>query len=182
LLSEKSVRRSFLNVAVKHTKVARAQPYIAPTWSWASLDGPIWIQHSGKLDKHETVLIKILDSTVETGLDPTGAVFSGKLSIRAPAPRSSLNGNRLSGPYFRFHNPDVVVRTSWDEINSVPCNIVYLLVVTTRVALTLSRRTPHKLFGDSHWTMHGIVLRNSEIGVRQCLPVGKFTVTFWPLS
>lgn len=155
----------------------RAQPYRAPTWTWASLDGPIWTPSCP--DSHESVLIEIVDSMVETGLNPTGAVSGGKLIIRAPARISVPIHDEISQPHFLLCNPRVLISVSWDEVDSVSCDVEHCLVVTTVDARCVDflRRERHKLYGNSTWYIHGIVLISSG-EAEQFLRVGAFSLFF----
>ncbi len=155
----------------------RAHPYRAPTWTWASLEGRIGPQYSN--DKHESILVEIIDSMVETGLDSTGAVSSGILIIRAPAQISIPINDEISRPYFEFHNPRIRISVSWDEVDSVSYDVEHSLVVTTVDATCVDflRRERHILYGNTRWYIHGIVLRSSG-EAKQFLRVGAFSLCF----
>jgi hypothetical protein len=69
----------------------RISPYVAPTWSWASLDAVI---DYGVYSLY-AIFIKILETHIELATsDPTGQVLSGFL--------------RLTGPLFSLRIPDPV--------------------------------------------------------------------------
>jgi hypothetical protein len=60
---------------------SRPSIYIAPTWSWLSSQGQIYCTHI-HLNRKSRPLCEILEAeTVPVGLDETGAVLSGKITL-----------------------------------------------------------------------------------------------------
>lgn len=65
-------------------RASREGPYIAPSWSWASVNAPIWwlIQLPG--DK-TVQLVTIEEIVVDSGRDPFGRVSSGSIRLKGRA-------------------------------------------------------------------------------------------------
>ncbi|KAH8799041.1 heterokaryon incompatibility protein-domain-containing protein [Xylogone sp. PMI_703] len=70
------------NESLKNYEPRRAINYRAPSWSWASIDGPVgfWYIYSGNKDRY---MIEILSSTTTPEKDPLGPVIAGALILRA---------------------------------------------------------------------------------------------------
>jgi hypothetical protein len=96
----------------------RAKPYIAPTWSWASLrrrtqcsttTHQTYITYPLELDSnfpHEPlILAKVRETHIDPlGIDHTGAVRNGHLVLEAPLIEFSLDWKRPTGtPLAVFH-------------------------------------------------------------------------------
>ena len=65
----------------------RPRKYIAPTWSWASVHGPIIIGGCGNLDDRrapEYTGILSCETTLENDALRTGKVVNGVLKVRGP--------------------------------------------------------------------------------------------------
>ncbi|KAM7206050.1 HET domain containing protein [Naviculisporaceae sp. PSN 640] len=56
--------------------------YIAPTWSWASLNGPVWIRNSLWSNSQFIPVATVLDIKLEPIDDAFGPVKSGKLTLQ----------------------------------------------------------------------------------------------------
>jgi hypothetical protein len=62
-------------------RACRPSKYRAPSWSWASTEGPFHFITSGQLSGD---LIQVIDAKVcPAGIDPTGTVISGYLKLKA---------------------------------------------------------------------------------------------------
>lgn len=85
-----------LDWRVREPRPDRTSSCRAPSWSWASVDGPLkpWIAGAGA--KH---LVKLLDVKVTPrGSDPTGAILSGSVTLQGivtTAQKARLLGNGL---------------------------------------------------------------------------------------
>jgi hypothetical protein len=90
-------------------KIRRPQPYRAPSWSWASIDGPIhWYSRDTPLNSDHvwTSCISILKVFIEPlGLDPFGEVKSALLRIQC---RPLLIGRLAFGSRPR-HQPKILI-------------------------------------------------------------------------
>jgi len=64
-------------------KTLRAPQYRAPTWSWASMDGPVEISFETNSQGKGEVLADILSARTASRYDDFGAVTSGSLLIRS---------------------------------------------------------------------------------------------------
>ncbi|KAJ6493053.1 HET-domain-containing protein [Mycena sanguinolenta] len=71
----------------------RPAEYRAPSWSWASVDGPV---HAAKLHRPEAPLYEVKDSGVTLISDklPFGGVAAGYLAIRAPLLQATWHSDR----------------------------------------------------------------------------------------
>jgi hypothetical protein len=65
-------------------RASREGPYIAPSWSWASVNAPIsWLIH---MPNDKTVqLVTIEEIVVDSGRDPFGRVSSGSIRLKGRA-------------------------------------------------------------------------------------------------
>lgn len=88
---------------VSSCNVPRPLDYRAPSWSWASVDGPVSFQSTGQLACHEARVIEC-STTCESMSAPFGAVRDGWLVIEGPMVRgryqSSSNKREDLLPYF----------------------------------------------------------------------------------
>lgn len=95
----------------------RSPTYRAPTWSWASIDGPVisnfnWSDVGGEGERQRSrEMAKILDVTTVTKDDPFDSVSSGELHISGPLLKVTLDPD-LTPPKTLFE--DVPDKTSHD--------------------------------------------------------------------
>jgi hypothetical protein len=77
----------------------RPPTYCAPSWSWASLDGPIRVRYFSEADHNRLeTLIDIIECTVETATDDTfGVVTGGSLLVSGLLATVRLCPGRGSG-------------------------------------------------------------------------------------
>lgn len=74
-----------------------AEPYRAPTWSWASLDGEVFMG-SGHLKAEDVVHAAVVSAYTTTSIDLFGAVSAGAIDICAPLLRVQLGpGENVHG-------------------------------------------------------------------------------------
>ena len=70
---------------------SRATPYRAPTWSWASVEGPIGWEGSPEIDTEREPVSRILHASCDlAGPDTTGAVVGGRVILSALAIRVTV--------------------------------------------------------------------------------------------
>ncbi|MCJ1245679.1 hypothetical protein MMC30_002883 [Trapelia coarctata] len=79
--------------AVRRTPNRATAVYRGPTWSWASIDGPI--SHPMRPDPDEELHLQVHMHVIEAvctpaGLDPTGAVKDGWLKVKCPVLRAKI--------------------------------------------------------------------------------------------
>jgi Heterokaryon incompatibility protein (HET) len=155
----------------------QAQQYRAPTWTWASIDGPIWFQTI--TDRHESVLVDVLHCKVETGLDPTGVVHGGQLTIRAPARMFTSINDGIMIRDFAFYDTKIHTKVCWDDIDTVLWDKEHSLVVTkvNATCIDFLHKGTHELNGPSDWLICGIVLTSSGEASKS-IRVGSFDVSF----
>ncbi|KAI0630026.1 heterokaryon incompatibility protein-domain-containing protein [Trametes polyzona] len=63
---------------------SRPEQYRAPSWSWASLDGPIYWNNDLRKHGREVATVVECTVTVEDEREPLGRVTDGRLVLRAP--------------------------------------------------------------------------------------------------
>ena len=96
-LWKETLRRSLLWQSSHDGKGVRPATYVAPTWSWLSLRGPILHRSSTQNDKLP-IHIEIVDAeTTLASLDPTGPVLGGKITLRGRVREARLKGRDLWG-------------------------------------------------------------------------------------
>ena len=90
-------RESLCRWLMWHTETyikSRPLIYLAPTWSWLSLRGPILFVHS-RFDS-DSSRIKILDAvTILVGPDTTGPVSAGKITLCGQVKEVQRRGNEI---------------------------------------------------------------------------------------
>lgn len=65
--------------------------YLAPSWSWASLGGPVtWSSYNASSSLKTYVEVKGAETIVKTTLNPYGNVISGSITLRGPAFRGFI--------------------------------------------------------------------------------------------
>ena len=73
------------------SKVIRPTKYQAPSWSWASINGPIQVS-GGEQYNPDEYIAKVVNSDVElAGEDPFGQVISGRLQVQGCLATATLN-------------------------------------------------------------------------------------------
>lgn len=150
------------------------QSYRAPSWSWASVDGPVdydlcLIENSGDLDEAEVVDT----DSVPCGLDPFGQVSSGFLKLhgmirqitRLVIDRYHSAGDAFSGED-NLGRVYVDQKKRWEELEEVqyPCSLflikngIGLLLVPSKNSSTTYRR-----IGVFHGRKLAMPLENWEV-------------------
>ena len=74
------------------------QTHYIPTWSWASVPGPVVYPTRGELDPNQPTARVVQAECTLAGLDPTGAVAGGKLTIAGPLIEVTLEYDPTENP------------------------------------------------------------------------------------
>ena len=75
--------KKFSENHIKVTKGTHSSQYIAPSWSWASFDGPIWdLNRAYDVWDHPCVYVNILEAKTFPHSDEYGSVSGGFLTVR----------------------------------------------------------------------------------------------------
>jgi hypothetical protein len=149
---------------------SRPRPNRAPTWSWASIDGPV-IYPSMRFEKQTTErCAHVLDVNVTPiGADPFGQIDGGVLKLGF---QYMLLGTQ--------ENFDVIVSlprgttkffmsVDTDDNLMAAGNLVYMIPIAQIVDYHMSRKTK-----SSFWK--GIVVRPTDFEEGQCSRVGSFSI------
>ncbi|KAH5056934.1 hypothetical protein HBI23_072210 [Parastagonospora nodorum] len=117
----------------------RPKEWRAPTWSWASVMGPLYTDSLDREKSSRMPSIKVIDAkTTSKGTDPTGELSSGELLIRGRGVKMQVvhgSGSDRTGSFYgSYRGPSLsllhgnealersneVFRTSWDYAIAAP--------------------------------------------------------------
>jgi len=139
---------------------------IAPTWSWASVDGKITYHETGYPDRHHSVLCEVLDvSITPDDSELAENAPQGILIIRAPSfVVYATSDGGLDIPfipkdkriYLKFVNDDIT-----DRVIAGARRILAVLTVEGTCDKFLSEGQ-HHMEGKVDWRIRGLVLQQDE--------------------
>jgi hypothetical protein len=82
-----------------HVPASRLSPtYRAPSWSWASVDGPI---HPTKPHNQSSILPSIIEAKTDSIGDPLGGIYHGSLRLKGPLLTAKFQAKDM--PVLRIH-------------------------------------------------------------------------------
>jgi hypothetical protein len=129
--------------------VQRSQEYIAPSWSWASIDGPIIYEDWGN-GMAEASDFEVLDVRVDTERQqaPFGAVRSGWLTVKGRVMEFPPMNRRENVPSTEQARPGIVFRPDTEEdvkdlYKVKQRKMQAWLLEVARIGGTGKRTTPH---------------------------------------
>jgi hypothetical protein len=73
---------------------SRPSTYVAPTWSWLSIQGPITYANRPRTGKDRPLFEVLNAETVPEGSDTMGAVLSGNITLRGQVKQARQKANR----------------------------------------------------------------------------------------
>jgi len=171
------------NPGVSHAPKMRPSLYRAPSWSWASIDGPIHWWSPGLpgpdgipriTDQPWTDLISVTDVLIEpTGFDPLGAIKSAKLRIQCRPlliGRLSLTPEPGREPEIRIAGGEVF-NASFDEMPEFEENGESFLM------LAVKTRSFFVVIDPEAWLqLGGLLLKPTGLQAGEYRRVGTFDV------
>ncbi|KAH4194806.1 hypothetical protein HBI72_032700 [Parastagonospora nodorum] len=117
----------------------RPKEWRAPTWSWASVTGPVYTDSLDRKNSSRMPSIEVIEAkTTSKGTDPTGELSSGELLIRGRGVKMQVvhgSGSAGIGSFYgsyrgpslsllhgneTLERPDGVFKTSWDYAITAP--------------------------------------------------------------
>lgn len=121
-------------------ELQRTTEYRAPSWSWASIEGPIYYEgilawDSEDLPIPEEYELEVLDAQSKpAGFNPFGTVHGGHITVRGllKATPFSRIANRLdwSYPFYAFDSEISVGRARFDEGDPPTEEVLWLLLIS----------------------------------------------------
>ena len=100
----KSHLKEFLDWRVYKPRAKFSSAYYAPSWSWASIDGPV--QPCG-ITNDKVYLIDVLDAEVlHSVVDPLGQVFGGSITVKGLVIEASYRSSGNEGSLRRLEADD----------------------------------------------------------------------------
>jgi hypothetical protein len=162
------------NLAREKTRCYRPNEYVAPTWSWASVNGPIWPwiawkeKLSGNLHHHVTASIADLDIEY-AGPDTFGQVKSGYVCLAGPLVEVTVHKNREL-----FDKDGHIAARLWLDVSEdqVASNLALVWICLYMLAYP---DTP-----DSYHEAYGLLLRPTPGSENQFERAGLAWVHFTP--
>ncbi|KAF7548523.1 hypothetical protein G7046_g8653 [Stylonectria norvegica] len=113
-LWKSSLFRDLLWHCIPWFPTAVPEKYIAPSWSWASLVGPVvWNQHAKKSIQETYATIEGAETVPKSSVNPFGDVSSGSVAIRGPILKTRLRMDRAMAA-----DGDVHIIASWEKTGS----------------------------------------------------------------
>ena len=137
--------------AIRRTANRPTAEYRAPTWSWASIDGPISHPMPPGPDEelHSQVHIHVIDAVcTPAGLDPTGAVKDGWLKLMCPVltAKITLKYGVKGEAIYRLQFPDEFqhIKLRWDQYESPGCFMPDVPLVADMESVGLAEKVARK--------------------------------------
>lgn len=162
-ISEASLPRSLLWYKPSHIQVRRPSPYRAPSWSWASTDGPLSFGPCHKYQLKLTDLTDVLNIWVKPVEKDNhlGQLEDGETTLRGPV----VSMEDLKRPESRRLQPNMALHAFWDEPDSRSKNEVafaLILVAATNVDVGMQKGARAILItpsgDDGKWVRAGMLV------------------------
>jgi hypothetical protein len=153
-------------------KPQRHPEYIAPSWSWASLDGPVWFVGHDTSELHTYVYPNQLkDFLIQTASESKGKLINGFIKVQGYAPSLAIHIDDAESAFTRLHD-EYNIRCVFDVDEEVSRKeIVFPLLL---------RLSPeHDLPLEEYLYGQGIILAHAEGSIDEFVRVGYFYIREW---
>jgi hypothetical protein len=161
--------------------VAKSKEYRAPSWSWASVDGPIFIPtlSESRIYHYPAVLLHV---QVNTENSNPAEVLSGYVTIRGPAVRmlySDLNTWPQQAHRQRcvYEDLKIIVNLDDSQHGFEQSDVLFLLLVRLRILCVPEQGD--ECPNDQLINLVGIVLQRTKDESGTFLRKGSFSATRW---
>lgn len=151
---------------------SRSREYRAPSWCWASIDGPIW---SGWAPSGGEILIKTLDVSINlSSTDPFGPVDAGVLRIQCRLLKGRAAKDARYFPGLKLDTDESLNEIAFhpDE-NLSPDSSMYSSLFIVPVSLEEMIYDED----DNGYNLQGLVFEPTRLAQGQYRRVGSFTTT-----
>lgn len=155
----------------------RPASYRSPSWSWASIDGPVYIPYF-RAESRREMLITILKAQTEARDDPFGPVDGGSIQIQGPLCRTQMDypdSSQPSGTNISLKLSSSDLSLEFEELDFDDSQFVYSTSPSTALFL-LGVLKMHHLAAVP---MHGLVLQLTGSAKGQYTRVGAFSLSDW---
>ncbi len=155
----------------------RPASYRSPTWSWASIDGPVFIPYFHAEQRRE-MLITILKAQTEARDDPFGPVDGGSIQIKGPLCRTQMDypdSSQSSRTNISLKLASSGLSLDFDELYFDDSQFVH----STSPSTTLFLLGVSKWHDPSLLPIDGLVLQLTGLAKGQYSRVGSFSFSDW---